>query len=59
MSGPDGTKEASERPSSQEYTECTATERAVPSERKPGEQLGASPTPGQRENTHTEMSGKG
>lgn len=37
MSGPDGTKEASERSSSQGYTECTSTERAVPSERKPGE----------------------
>lgn len=73
MSGPDDTKEASELPSSHGYTECgytestelpssrgyTATNRAVPSERKPGKQLSASLTLSKRENIHNEMGGKG
>lgn len=56
MSGPDDTKEAAELPSSHGYA---ATDRAVPSERKPGKQLSASLPLSKRENIHTEICGTG
>ena len=51
-----GYTESTELPSSRGYT---ATNRAVPSERKPGKQLSASLTLSKRENIHNEMGGKG